>query len=54
MIDLTLWIMYQEAFSFVKPGLTNVTKMNSTEVFEVEDKILIGDLSFEPRFSFFF
>ena len=49
MIDLTFWIMYQEAISYVRPGVTNVTNMNSTEFFEVPDSVLIRDLSYRPR-----
>ena len=49
MIDLTLWIMYQEAISYVRPGVTKVRNMNSTEFFEVPDSVLIRDLSYRPR-----
>ena len=49
MIDLLFWIMYQEAISYVRPGVTNVTNMNSTEFFEVPDRVLIRDLSYTSR-----
>ena len=53
MIDLTFWIMYQEAISFVRPDVTNVTNMNSKEFFGVPDTVLIRDLSYKPRYTLY-